>query len=76
MKLLFLGTGCGTRYPAAWCECEHCRYARSAGGHNVRSHSSALLDNDVLIDLNGETIPNADRMGARLLDVKHLLVYY
>lgn len=74
MKLFFLGTGCGTRYPAAWCECEHCRFAREAGGRNVRANCSALLDDDVLLDLNGETIGAADRFGARLLGAKHLLV--
>lgn len=74
MNLRFLGTASGTGYPAAWCECAHCRFAREQGGRNLRARSSALLDGDVLLDMNGETIGTANRLGARLLDVEHLLV--
>ncbi len=74
MKISFLGTASATRYPAVWCECAHCAYARKAGGRNLRATSSALLDHDVLLDMNAETFGAADRLGIRLLDVTHLLV--
>ena len=74
VKLTFFGTGSGTRYPAVWCACEHCAYARAAGGRNIRANCSALLDGDVLLDMNAETFGSADRFGMPLLDADHLLV--
>ena len=74
MQITFLGTGCGTRYPSVWCDCPHCNYARVHGGKNIRANSSALLDGDLLFDLNMETFCNAERMGVPLQRIRYLLV--
>ncbi len=51
MKLTFLGTGAGETYPGYWCECPHCTYARKHRGKNLRTNSSMVIDEELLIDM-------------------------
>ena len=51
MKLTFLGTGAGETYPGYWCECPHCTYARKHRGKNLRTNSSMVIDEELLIDI-------------------------
>lgn len=51
MILTFLGTAASEGYPNAFCGCENCAAARTAGGPSLRKRSSALLNDDLLIDL-------------------------
>lgn len=74
MKITFLGTGSGEGYPAAWCECPHCTYARTHGGKNVRTYSSAVLDDALLLDMGPSTFYAAARFGVNLARVQTLLV--
>jgi len=74
MKITFLGTGSGEGYPAAWCECPHCTYARTHGGKNVRTYSSAVLDDALLLDMGPSTFYAAARFGVNLARVHTLLV--
>lgn len=74
MKLTFLGTGAGEGYPAAWCECPHCTYAREHGGKNLRTYSSAVIDETLLLDMGPSTFLNAARFGVNLTHVHTVLV--
>jgi phosphoribosyl 1,2-cyclic phosphate phosphodiesterase len=70
----FLGTGAGEKFPAIWCECETCAVARARGGRNIRSHASAFLGPDVLIDFGPEVTSQAQRFGVELVGIRHLFV--
>lgn len=74
MKLTFLGTSAGEGYPALWCDCANCRYAREKGGKNIRYNSCAMLDDDVLLDMNSTCFYAAQRFGVDLRGARHLLV--
>lgn len=74
MKLTFLGTAAAEMYPAPFCDCPHCAAARKAGGKNIRANSAALLDDDVLLDMNATSHYVAARLGVSLSGVRHLLV--
>lgn len=74
MKLTFLGTGAGEGYPGRWCECPHCAYARQHGGRNVRANSSAILDDELLFDMNQATFDNAGRFAIALGRVSVALI--
>ena len=74
MKLTFLGTCAGEGYPAIWCQCENCTYAREHGGKNHREYSSAVIDGDVLLDLGMTTFPQAMCFGLDISRVTTLLV--
>jgi len=74
MKFQFLGTSAGEQYPAFWCECENCAKARRLGGRNIRKNSCAFLEPDCLLDLNHETVQQAERFGVPIRKVRYLLV--
>lgn len=74
MKLLFLGTGAGEGYPGRWCECPNCAYARAHRGRNLRANSSAMLDDALMLDMNGATFDNAARFGAHPSRAHTLLI--
>lgn len=74
MKLTFLGTSAGESYPAIWCDCENCTYARQHGGRNLRMNTGSMIDDDVLLDMNSCGFYTAARLGVSLTQVKHLLV--
>lgn len=74
MKITFLGTSAGESYPAIWCDCPNCTYARKHGGRNLRMNTNTLLDHDVLLDLNACSYLTAARLGISLTGIKHLLV--
>ena len=52
MRLTFLGTSAGENYPALWCNCPNCVYARRHGGKNIRQNTCTMLDDDVMLDLS------------------------
>ena len=74
MKITFLGTSAGESYPAIWCDCPNCTYARKHGGRNIRMNTGSMIDDDVLLDLNACSFHTAARLGVSLTGVKHLLV--
>ncbi|MBQ4075897.1 MAG: hypothetical protein IJD39_11945 [Clostridia bacterium] len=74
MKLTFLGTAAAEMYPAPFCQCPHCTQARKEGGKNIRANSAALIDDDILLDMNVTSHYVAARLGISLAGVRHLLV--
>ena len=74
MKITFLGTSAGESYPAIWCDCENCTYARQHGGRNIRMNTGTMIDSDVLMDMNSCGFYTAARLGVSLTGVRHLLV--
>jgi ribonuclease BN (tRNA processing enzyme) len=51
MKIRFLGTSAAGGFPNPHCRCENCVAARAEGGKSLRQQSSALINDDLLIDL-------------------------
>lgn len=74
MKIKFLGTGCYEGTPAILCNCEVCKKARKLGGKNLRTRSQALIDNDMLLDMPGDTFVHFLTYGIDLLNIKHWLI--
>ena len=52
MKLHFLGTAASEGIPNPFCRCEHCLKARKLAGKDIRTHSSAIVDDIMLIDVS------------------------
>lgn len=73
MKITFLGTSAGESYPAVWCDCENCTYARKHGGRNIRMNTGTLIDSDLLLDMNSCGFYTAARLGVSLTGVRALL---
>lgn len=74
MKITFLGTSAGESYPAVWCDCENCTYARAHGGRNLRMNTGTMIDSDTLLDMNSCGFYTAARLGVSLTGVRNLLV--
>jgi len=51
MEIRILGSSSSEGWPALWCGCETCRRARGAGGKNLRTRSSILLNDVCRVDL-------------------------
>lgn len=51
MKIHFLGTAASEGIPNPFCRCEHCQQARIRKGKDLRTHSSAIIDDELLIDV-------------------------
>jgi phosphoribosyl 1,2-cyclic phosphate phosphodiesterase len=73
MQFLFLGTAASEGYPDAFCDCENCEAARQAGGPSLRKRSSALIDNELLIDLGPDLMAASLQHGVSLAGVRYCL---
>lgn len=63
MKIKYLGTAAYEGVPSLFCECRVCKLSRERGGRNLRSRSQALIDGDLLIDFNADTVWHYQKYG-------------
>lgn len=54
MKIHFLGSAASEGIPNPFCRCEHCQQARTLKGKDIRTRSSAIIDDVLLIDVAPE----------------------
>ncbi len=59
LQLTFLGTAASNAYPEAFCKCANCERARLLGGPSLRARSSALINDDLLIDLGPDILTSS-----------------
>lgn len=51
MKIHFLGSSASEGIPNPFCRCEYCIRARAIKGENLRTHSSVIIDDSILVDM-------------------------
>lgn len=73
MIITFLGTAAANAYPEAFCRCDNCKRARELGGPSLRKRSSALINDDLLIDLGPDIMIAAFMHGCTLTSVRYCL---
>lgn len=73
MKLHFLGTAAAEGFPNPFCSCEACQDARRLGGRNIRSRTSAIIDDELKIDYPADSFYHAIRDNIDLAKIKDLL---
>ena len=56
MKIRYFGTAAYEGVPALFCNCETCLKARKNGGKDLRTRSQALVNDDLLIEFNPDTV--------------------
>ncbi len=74
MKITFLGTAAAEGYPALFCDCPNCSKARKLGGRNIRCRSSALINDDLLIDFGPDTSAQVLRYNIELRKIQDVLL--
>jgi len=73
MKIRFLGTSAAGGFPNPHCRCENCVAARAEGGKSLRHQSSALINDDLLIDLGPDVASSVMMQGIDLSQVAYVL---
>ncbi|MDY7040619.1 MAG: MBL fold metallo-hydrolase [Chloroflexota bacterium] len=73
MIITFLGTAAANAYPEAFCRCSNCERARALGGPSLRKRSSALINDDLLLDLGPDIMTAASMHGRPLTGVRYCL---
>jgi phosphoribosyl 1,2-cyclic phosphate phosphodiesterase len=71
--LTFLGTAAAEGYPCLFCRCDNCERARRLGGRSLRLRSSALVNDDLLIDLGPDVLAASLTLGRSLAGVRWCL---
>ncbi len=74
MKIKYLGTGAFEGVPSLFYGCRVCVESRERGGRNLRSRSQALIDNELLIDFNADTVSHCLRYGLDLGKISACLI--
>jgi adenosylcobinamide kinase / adenosylcobinamide-phosphate guanylyltransferase len=72
VEVRLLGTGSADGWPNPWCTCASCCWARDSGTH--RTHTAALVDDDLLVDCGPDVPRAASRAGVGLGGVRWLLL--
>jgi phosphoribosyl 1,2-cyclic phosphate phosphodiesterase len=73
MKATLLGTASAEGMPGLFCRCASCDRARAAGGKNIRTRSSALIDGVLKIDFPPDTLAQVVRNGIDLSQIEAVL---
>ncbi len=73
MRITFLGTAAATACPLVFCRCRACRRAWAQGGKDRRRRSSALIGEDLLIDLGPDLMSAAFAFGVDVSRVRFWL---
>ena len=74
MRIQILGTAAAEGWPALFCGCDTCQRARAAGGPNIRSRSSVLIDGRWKIDLPPDTWHHVATQEIDLSRLGHLFI--
>lgn len=63
MKIKYLGTAAYEGIPSLFCQCRVCKASRKLGGRNMRSRSQVLIDDELLVDFNADTVWHYQKYG-------------
>lgn len=72
MEVLLLGTGASDGVPNAWCTCPTCAEARASGA--IRTNTSVLVNDVLLMDCGPDAPRQAQRSGRDLAGVRTVLI--
>lgn len=56
MKIKYLGTAAYEGVPSLFCNCQVCQTSKKLGGRNMRSRSQAIINDELLIEFNPDTV--------------------
>ncbi|MFC4557965.1 MBL fold metallo-hydrolase [Virgibacillus kekensis] len=74
MNIRLLGSAAAEGFPAIFCRCKHCEKAKRLGGKNIRTRTSALIDDNLKIDFPPDTFMHVLRAGDAISEFEHLIV--
>lgn len=74
MKIKYFGTAAYEGIPSLFCQCESCKRALREGGKNLRTRAQALVDDEILLDFNADTVAHYQTYKFDWTKVKHCLI--
>ncbi len=74
MDLTLLGSAAAEAIPDPFCSCRVCEVARQAGGPHVRTRATALVNDDLLIDLGPDLLASANHARRYLGNLETILI--
>lgn len=74
MKIKYLGTAAFEGVPSLFCTCRVCQKARKTGGHELRSRSQAIINEDLLLDFPPDTVWHSQRFGLDWTKISDCLI--
>lgn len=69
----FLGTGAGEGIPNPFCRCRVCENARAVKGKEIRTRSSFLLDDKIIIDIGADFFAQSFLYEVCFSDIEYVL---
>ncbi|MEI6914222.1 MAG: MBL fold metallo-hydrolase [Armatimonadota bacterium] len=73
MRIQILGTAAAEGWPALFCACKPCQRARQAGGRNVRSRASLMVNDNIKIDFNADSYYHLLKYGLDYSKLEHIV---
>lgn len=74
MKIKYFGTAAYEGVPALFCQCETCKRAIKLGGKNVRTRAQALINDEILMDFNADTVAHYHKYKFDWQKIKYCLI--
>ncbi len=74
MKIKYFGTAAYEGIPSLFCQCETCKRAMKLGGKNLRTRAQALINDEILIDFNADTVAHYQKYKFDWTKIKHCLI--
>lgn len=74
MKVTVLGSAAAEAIPDPFCSCRVCQTARREGGREVRTRATALINDDLLIDLGPDLLASTNQLGLYLGNLETILI--
>jgi len=74
MKITLLGTGAAEGVPSIFCNCKTCEISRINKGRNIRRRSSAMINEELLIDCGPDLFASCSSLGLSLDKIIGILV--
>jgi len=74
MKIKYLGTAAAEGWPGIFCPCLACKKARRNGGKDIRTRSSALINDSLMVDFPPDTYYHVINYGIELSELKYLVI--
>lgn len=74
MKIKYFGTAAYEGIPSLFCQCESCKRALREGEKNFRTRAQALVDDEILLDFNADTVAHYQTYQFDWTKIKHCLI--
>ncbi len=74
MKIKYFGTAAYEGIPSLFCNCESCKRALKECGKNFRTRAQALINDEILIDFNADTVAHYQKYLFDWNKIKYCLI--